>query len=297
MPTLSERYIKAKRRLFEKALTNLNDRQRDAVFATEGPLLVIAGAGSGKTTVLVRRIAQIIKYGNAYWSEDVPADLSELTVAALEEAATYPSEFINPILDEFITSPCPPWNVLAITFTNKAANEMKERLGKMFDDPEIPKSIWAGTFHSICMRILRKYGERLGYNDNLTIYDTDDTKKLLTAIMKEQNIDEKSFTIKSVASVISKAKENLLDPDGYEQNSKMGFREKIYARIYREYQKRMDASNALDFDDIIMRTVFLLRDHEDIRKYYATHHSLEDICSTEPEDYMAMKKFIAEKLK
>ena len=144
MPTLSERYIKAKRRLFEKALTNLNDRQRDAVFATEGPLLVIAGAGSGKTTVLVRRIAQIIKYGNAYWSEEVPADLSELTVAALEEAATYPSEFITPILDEFITSPCPPWNVLAITFTNKAANEMKERLGKMFDDPEIPKSIWAG---------------------------------------------------------------------------------------------------------------------------------------------------------
>ena len=297
MPTLSERYIKAKRRLFEKALTNLNDRQRDAVFATEDPLLVIAGAGSGKTTVLVRRIAQIIKYGNAYWSEDVPADLSELTVAALEEAATYPSEFINPILDEFITSPCPPWNVLAITFTNKAANEMKERLGKMFDDPEIPKSIWAGTFHSICMRILRKYGERLGYNDNLTIYDTDDTKKLLTAIMKEQNIDEKSFTIKSVAAVISKAKENLLDPDGYEQNSKMGFREKIYARIYREYQKRMDASNALDFDDIIMRTVFLLRDHEDIRKYYAgkfRYICVDEYQDTNPAQFALCSLFASE---
>ena len=168
MPTLSERYIKAKRRLFEKAQSNLNNRQRDAVFATEGPLLVIAGAGSGKTTVLVQRIAQIIKYGNAYWSEEVPQDLNELTVAALEEAATYPAEFIAPILDEFITSPCPPWNVLAITFTNKAANEMKERLGRMFDDPEVPKSIWAGPFHSICMRILRyrRYQEAsCGYHE------------------------------------------------------------------------------------------------------------------------------------
>lgn len=282
MPTLSERYIKAKRRLFEKAQSNLNDRQRDAVFATEGPLLVIAGAGSGKTTVLVQRIAQIIKYGNAYWSEEVPNDLSELTVSALEEAATYPAEFIAPILDEFITSPCPPWNVLAITFTNKAANEMKERLGRMFDDPEVPKSIWAGTFHSICMRILRKYGDRLGYKDNLTIYDTDDTKKLLAAIMKEQNIDEKSFTIKSVVGTISKAKENLLDPDGYEQNSKMGYREKIYARIYREYQKRMEASNALDFDDIIMQTVFLLRDDEEVRKYYAG--KFRYICVDEYQD-------------
>ena len=297
MPTLSERYIKAKRRLFEKALENLNSRQRDAVFATEGPLLVIAGAGSGKTTVLVRRIAQIIKYGNAYWSEETPADLSELTVAALEEAVTYPSEFITPILDEFIEQPCPPWNVLAITFTNKAANEMKERLGKMFDDEEIPKAIWAGTFHSICMRILRKYGERLGYKDNLTIYDTDDTKKLLTAIMKEQNIDEKSFTIKSVAGVISKAKENLLDPDGYERNSKMGFREKIYARIYREYQKRMDASNALDFDDIIMRTVFLLRDNEDIRKYYAgkfRYICVDEYQDTNPAQFALCSLFASE---
>ena len=282
MSTLSERYIKAKRRLFEKAQSSLNERQRDAVFATEGPLLVIAGAGSGKTTVLVRRIAQIIKYGNAYWSEETPSDLSELTVAALEEAATYPAEFIGPILDEFIEQPCAPWNVLAITFTNKAANEMKERLGKMFDDPNIPKDIWAGTFHSICMRILRKYGDRLGYKDNLTIYDTDDSKKLLSAVMKELNIDEKSFTIKSVVSTISKAKENLLDPDGYEQQSKMGYREKIYAKIYREYQKRMEASNALDFDDIIMQTVHLLRTDEEVRRYYA--NKFRYICVDEYQD-------------
>ncbi len=282
MPNLRERYIQAKRRLFEKAKTNLNDRQRDAVFATDGPLLVIAGAGSGKTTVLVHRIAQIIKYGNAYWNEDMPEGVDEVTVAALEEAASYPPEYIAPILDEFICSPCPPWNVLAITFTNKAANEMKERLARMFDDEEIARSIWAGTFHSICMRILRKYGDRLGYGDNLTIYDTDDGKKLISAIMKEQNIDEKSFSIKSVMGEISRAKEKLQDPDDYEESSKMGYREKIYARIYREYQKRLQASNALDFDDIIMQTVFLLRKDEEVRKYYAG--KFRYICVDEYQD-------------
>ncbi len=297
MSTLSERYIKAKRRLFEKAKTNLNDRQRDAVFATEGPLLVIAGAGSGKTTVLVQRIAQIIKYGNAYHSEETPRDLDEVTVAALEEASTYPAEFISPILDEFITSPCPPWNVLAITFTNKAANEMKERLTRMFDDEEIAKSIWAGTFHSICMRILRKYGDRLGYSDNLTIYDTDDTKKLISAVMKEQNIDEKSFPIKSVMGEISRAKEKLLDPDGYEENSKMGYREKIYARVYREYQKRMEASNALDFDDIIMQTVYLLRTDEEVRKYYAgkfRYICVDEYQDTNPAQFALCSLFASE---
>lgn len=282
MPNLRERYINAKRRLFEKAITDLNDRQRDAVFATEGPLLVIAGAGSGKTTVLVHRIAQIIKYGNAYWSEEMPEGTDEVTVAALEEAVGYPVEYIKPILDEFITSPCPPWNVLAITFTNKAANEMKERLTRIFDDEEIARSIWAGTFHSICMRILRKYGDRLGYKENLTIYDTDDSKKLLTAIMKEQNIDEKSFTVKTVMGEISRAKEKLLDPSGYEENSKMGYREKIYARIYREYQKRLEASNALDFDDIIMQTVFLLRKDEEVRRYYSG--KFRYICVDEYQD-------------
>lgn len=267
--TLKERYIRAKRRLFDRAASKLNDRQREAVFSTEGPLLVIAGAGSGKTTVLVRRIAQIIKYGNAYYDESVPPQLSEVVVGALEEAVNYPAEYIEPILDEFICSPCPPWNVLAITFTNKAAKEMVERLGKIFNDDEISNSIWAGTFHSICMRLIRKYGDRLGYRANATIYDTDDTKKLLSTIMKEQGVDEKSFTVKQVAGVISRAKERLLDPDDYERESKMGFREKVYAKLYREYQRRLFSSNALDFDDIIMQTVRLLEENEDVLDYYA----------------------------
>ncbi len=282
MDRLTERYIIAKRALFKKAMSDLNERQLEAVVTTEGPLLVIAGAGSGKTTVLVRRIAQIIKYGNAYYSETPPKDLSELTVAALEEALSYPSEYISPILDEFITSPCPPWNILAITFTNKAAKEMIERLGRIFDDEEISKSIWAGTFHAICMRIIRKYGQRLGYRNNATIYDTDDTKKLLVSIMKEMNIDEKSFTVKQVAGEISRAKEKLLGPDEYLRESKAGFREKVYAKIYAEYQARLFASNALDFDDIIMQTVRLLEEDEEVRQYYAGRFKY--ICVDEYQD-------------
>ena len=295
--TLQERFIKAKRALFDKLYSALNPQQREAVYTVNGPLLVLAGAGSGKTTVLVKRIAHIIKYGDAYLDESLPDIVNEEVVSALENAISYDADMIAGILESFAVRPCPAWAILSITFTNKAANEMKERLGKMFDDPEIPKAIWAGTFHSICMRILRKYGDRLGYNDNLTIYDTDDTKKLLTAIMKEQNIDEKSFTVKSVAGVISKAKESLLDPDGYEQNSKMGFREKIYARIYREYQKRMEASNALDFDDIIMQTVFLLRDNEDVRKYYAgkfRYICVDEYQDTNPAQFALCSLFASE---
>ena len=175
---LKEEFIKAKRALFDKVYSeHLNPEQRRAVFTVNGPVLVLAGAGSGKTTVLVNRVAYIIKYGNAYFSEYLPDDVDEDTVDALKLAADMPAEDVEEILPQFITSPCPPWSVLAITFTNKAAGEIKTRLLDTFGDADIAKSVWAGTFHSICLRILRKYGDRLGLRDGFSIYDTDDKKK------------------------------------------------------------------------------------------------------------------------
>lgn len=266
--TIEERYTKAKRALFEKAYEDLNDRQREAVFSVNGPLLVLAGAGSGKTTVLVRRIAFIIRYGNAYMSDYVPYGITEETVTELEAATAFPRERILPLLDGFTANACPPWRMLAITFTNKAANEIKARLATVLSDMPDVGEIWAGTFHSVCMRILRQYGERLGYQKGFSIYDTDDTKKTVSASMKDAKIDEKAFPVKSVMSAISRAKDRLMPPDDYEREIANDYRSQQIARIYRIYQNKLKTSNAMDFDDIIMQTVFLLRDHEDIRTQY-----------------------------
>lgn len=276
------RYSAAKRRLFDKVLEGLNPQQREAVFTVNGPLLVIAGAGSGKTTVLVRRIAQIIRYGNAYYSDKCAAGLSEAYVGDLESAAELSAEDISPILDEFAVDAAAPWNVLAITFTNKAANEIKARLAAMFKDPDIAKDVWAGTFHSICMRIIRKHADRIGYTGQVTIYDTDDQKKALSKAMKSANVDDKQFPLKTVAGVISRAKEKLLTPDAYALENGGGYREREFAKVYSVYQSMLKSSNAMDFDDIIMQTVILLRENEDIRQYYA--HKFRYVCVDEYQD-------------
>ena len=267
MENLKSEYIKAKRRLFDKVYGEmLNPEQCRAVFTIRGPLLVLAGAGSGKTTVLVNRIAYLIKYGNAYFSENVPDTVSEETVAALNDAFDLDACDIEEILPEFITEPCPPWSVLAITFTNKAANEMKERLKKAFDDKGVADAIFAGTFHSICLRILRKYGDRLGYREGFTIYDTDDSKRMILQCMKELDIDEKRLSAKSVANIISRSKDNLLSVEEFEITHDP--RSRDIQKIYALYTKKMMANNAVDFDDIIMQTVKLLNNDEEVRKYY-----------------------------
>lgn len=268
---ISERYLAAKRALFDKVYGSLNEKQREAVYTVNGPLLVLAGAGSGKTTVLVKRIAFLIRYGNAYYSTYIPYGVDENRVYEMEDALSLsPSEIERDILPEFISDPCPPWRVLAITFTNKAANEIKNRLAATLDGEETDvKEIWAGTFHSVCMRILRVHGERLGYGSNVTIYDTDDSKKCYSAVMKELGIDEKSMPIKAVMNAVSRAKDKLITPDLFARDcSANDFRMRQIAKIYAAYQKRLESSNAMDFDDIIMKTVFLLRDHEDVRTQY-----------------------------
>lgn len=266
---LGARYLRAKRKLFDTYYSELNAPQREAVFTANGALLVLAGAGSGKTTVLVKRIVFLVKYGNAYYSDYIPQSLTEQKVAQLERAAGESRELIEEILPEFISAPCAPWQMLAITFTNKAANEIKSRLVAAMDDDESAKSIWAGTFHSICMRILRSYGDRLGYSQGFAIYDANDTKSAISSVMKSLNIDEKALPIKSVINEISRSKDALMTPDDYElEYGLKDFRRKQIARVYRAYQEHLKNSNALDFDDIIMQTVFLLRDNKDIKEYY-----------------------------
>ena len=265
----SKRYLSAKRKLFDIYYSDLNKSQREAVFTANGPLLVLAGAGSGKTTVLVKRIVFLVKYGNAYYSNYVPESVDEEKLIELENAINLPKESLEKTLYEFASAPCAPWQMLAITFTNKAANEIKSRLIAALDDSDSANSIWAGTFHSICMRILRSYGDRLGYSQGFTIYDANDTKSAISSAMKRLNIDEKSLPIKSIIAEIGRAKDNLLTPEEYEiEFGGKDFRKKQMARIYKEYQEHMKNSNALDFDDIIAQTVYLLRDNKDIREYY-----------------------------
>ena len=267
MQNIVEKYLSAKRALFDKAFgAKLNPEQRRAVFTVNGPLLVLAGAGSGKTTVLVNRIAYLIKYGNAYFSEEYPEGLTPEAAEVLEGASEMDAYEIMELLPQFISRPAAPWSVLAITFTNKAAGEIKERLLRTFDDETVANSVWSGTFHSVCLRILRRYGDRLGYREGFSIYDTDDKKRMLTHCMKDMGIDEKRLAVKAVANAISIAKDELKTPDDVDVTHDPRSRDIV--AIYREYEKRLMTNNAVDFDDIIMKTVQLLEQDSEVREYY-----------------------------
>ena len=282
MQNLNDRYLKAKRALFNKAYSELNAEQRRAVFTVDGPLLILAGAGSGKTTVLVKRIAFIIKYGNAYFSEYVPFDITEQEVENLEFAVNLTKSQIIPLLDQFATNPCLPWRMLAITFTNKAAGEIRSRINNQLGDAQIASEIWSGTFHSVCLRILRSHGEKIGYASGFSIYDADDTKKAITACMKDLNIDTKSLPVKSVQTTISRAKDKMITPEMFYSEVGNDYRLKQIGRIYEAYQNKLKTSNALDFDDIIMQTVVLLRKFPEVREYY--QNRFRYVCVDEYQD-------------
>ena len=206
-------------------LDKLNERQKEAVLATEGPVLVLAGAGSGKTTVLVNRIAYMI---------------SEKHIR--------------------------PWNILAITFTNKAAREMKDRIERLLGDTA--KDMWIGTFHSVCVRILRGCIDLLGYSRDFVIYDTADTKTVMKECLRELDIDEKSFPVRNVLSIISNAKNDLMDAATFENVYKSDYRMSIIAKIYYRYQTKLRKNNAVDFDDIILNTVKILSENPDVLSKY-----------------------------
>ena len=208
----------------EELINGLNDKQKEAVLATDGPCLVIAGAGSGKTKVLTHKIAYDIESG------------------------------------------IKPWNILAITFTNKAANEMKERIEKLIGDAA--KDLWMGTFHSICVRILRRYIDRIGYKTDFVIFDTSDQKTLIKECLKTLKVDDKIFTDRGVLSEISNGKNEMLEPKAYGVKYAGDFRKEKIAEIYELYQRRLRENNAIDFDDIINFTIKILSENPDVLDYY-----------------------------
>ncbi len=268
---LNNRYQNIKRKLFEAYYPRLNSKQKEAVFSVKGPLLVLAGAGSGKTTVLVNRIAHIIDFGDAYYSREEMPGINEGLVTTFEQIYAnidnIPREELKSLLLNFKSAPCAPWEILSFTFTNKAANEMKERLTTILG--ERAKDIWAGTFHSICVRILRQHIDRIGYNTNFNIYDTDDSKKLIQNIVKELDLDDEMFAAKSVLSAISRMKNNLIYPDSEEAFSEE-YREKAIFAIYEKYQKSLQDFNAVDFDDIICLTIKLFETAPDVLDRYSS---------------------------
>jgi DNA helicase II / ATP-dependent DNA helicase PcrA len=282
---IKDRFINLKRALFNKLYSFLNLMQREAVFTVKGPLLVLAGAGSGKTTVLTERVAFIIKYGDAYYSESVPDWLTEDNINELDEAQSWENKDIARLLLAYAVNPCPPWALLSITFTNKAANEMKERLaqtvGKLPDGSSADE-IWAGTFHSICMRFLRKYTEAAGLLPGFTIYDSDDSKRVIGHVFKLLKIDEKTLSVKSVLSAISHAKDQLMTPAEFESDTGDEYMQKKIAAVYLEYQKQLVEANVLDFDDIIMKTVLLLKKSTDALDYFLRRFKY--ICVDEYQD-------------
>ncbi len=259
-------YLSAKRALFDHYYENLNEKQREAVYTVNGPLLILAGAGSGKTTVLVNRLAYLIRYGDAYRSELVPTGVTEADLAEMKNALSLPHDELGNYLTRFAVAAPAPWQVMAITFTNKAAREIKARIGNIFgEDSAEASEIKSGTFHSICVQILRKYGDRIGYDRSFTICDTDDSKKQLQLCMKQLNIDDKLLPVKTVQNTISRAKDKLVGPEEYRTQVGADAKLKQIAAVYELYANKLKSQNLLDFDDIIMQTVRLLTECEDVR--------------------------------
>ena len=263
------RFLSARRKYITAQFSNLNSMQQEAVLTTDGPLLLLAGAGSGKTTVLINRIANLMKYGSAADSYEIPDTVTEEDVPFLEGLQDDISETDRHRADWLCAvRPAAPWNIIAITFTNKAANELKERLSLMLG-PEA-QDVWAMTFHSACCRILRRDIERMGYERSFTIYDSSDSERVMKDIIKDMGLDDKTFPAKVVLNAISKEKDNLATPDDLLERAEQAndLRLLHIAKAYQKYQTRLKENNALDFDDIICVTVRLLQEHEDIRTYY-----------------------------
>ena len=270
MTDLERRFIQARHDAIATEYSNLNPCQRQGVLATEGPLLLLAGAGSGKTTVLIHRVANLLRFGRGSDTDEIPIPISEDEVQFLEQYAAAPDAAQRPLMEYLCAvEPARPWEVLAITFTNKAANELKERLGRMLGE-EVAADVWASTFHSACVRILRRDIDRLGFDRSFTIYDSDDSKRVIKDIIKELELEEKSFPPREVQTIISRAKNDMQTPEDFAEQGKAvnDWRKIRLGKVYSLYNKKLRDANALDFDDLLWHTVRLLETAGDVREYY-----------------------------
>ena len=268
---LMNRFLTARRKYIAGQFSNLNSMQQQAALTTEGPLLLLAGAGSGKTTVLIHRIANLIRFGAGSDPSvnEIPDTVTEEDVYFLENLPFNATDYELSRAD-FLCAlrPALPWSIIAITFTNKAANELKARLGSMLG-PEA-EDVWAMTFHSACCRILRRDIERLGYSRSFTIYDTADSERIMKDIVKDMGLDDKTFPAKYLLSIISKEKDRMVSPDDLMERAEDSGDLRLIpvAKAYKKYQTKLKENNAVDFDDIILLTVRLLQENEDILAYY-----------------------------
>ena len=265
------RYIAAKKSALEKYFAHLNDMQKKAVFKINGPVLVLAGAGSGKTSVLVNRIANMINFGEAYEIENCPAFISDEDIRFLENYNGEKDEYSIDRLKELISvNTVDSWRIMAITFTNKAAGELKERLEAMLGS--CAEDITAATFHSVCVRILRREIDKVGFERSFTIYDSDDSQRLIKSCYSPLDISEREFPPKAVLAVISSAKDKLMTPEMLEDEAGGDYRTIKMAQLYKEYQRKLADANAVDFDDIICHTVRIFEQYPDVLDHYSNRY-------------------------
>ena len=263
-----DNYLEARKAVISRDFPSLNDRQRQAVMATEGPLLILAGAGSGKTTVLINRMVNLLKYGRASDSTDLPPEADEHKLAVMKAYLAGDDSLRREAEEYAAFDRVEPRRIIAITFTNKAADEMKHRLKAMAGSAG--EEIWARTFHSACVRILRRDADLLGFPKNFTIYDTQDRLAVMKRTVREQNLDDKTYPAKWVLEVLDKARDELLSPEAFAQRAEksLDFRMKAVAELYRVYAAKLQDAGAMDFEDLLYFTVRLLNEHEEVRVYY-----------------------------
>ena len=266
MADITKEYLALRDQYIESRFARLNPVQRQAVFATEGPLLILAGAGSGKTTVLVNRIANIIRFGSAHGSTELPRPVTEADLNDLRNAVAAGRDLPRETA-YLAVRPARPWNVLAITFTNKAAGELKERLRAMLGDT-LGGDVNASTFHSACVRMLRRDAERIGFPKSFTIYDSDDQQRVIKQIYKDLMIDDKFLPVKSAIGQISSFKDKLLSAEDVAGEPFANTKAQLVSKIYTAYAGRLKAAGAMDFDDLIFHTVKLLQNDTEAREYY-----------------------------